>query len=131
MNIFLKRLAIVLIIASSFACFGQTSQSIYVPNGGYYDFAAVTSAGAGTVLDLRKSLIKSHTIEVSVTGTPSACTYRVEGSSNSNNWYDLSGTQACTSNGMIHIDPKPVRFLRINVITLVGTASLVFQWTGV
>jgi hypothetical protein len=130
MHNFLKRLVIVLFVFGCLSCFGQTTQTVFLPVGGYYDFPVLTTATHTTVLDLRKSLVKTHTIEISLTGTPSVCTYRVEGSSNSTNWYDISGTQSCLTNNMFHITDKPIRYIRINVLSLTGTASLTYQWTG-
>jgi hypothetical protein len=95
-----------------------------------YDFAAVTAVGPTSDISLLGNLKRTHTVDVQVTGTPSVLTFRMEASSDGVTWYDISGTQSSTVSMMFHIDAKPVRLIRFNVLSLTGTASIVFKWTG-
>lgn len=80
----------------------------------------------------------NYTIDVSVNGTaPTACTFRVEGSSDKQTWYGLDATSpatnSCTASYMEHIALKPVYYLRINIVSYTagdGTTSVVFHYTG-
>ncbi len=99
--------------------------------GGYYNFAPISSQVASEYIDLRNGILQSHTIDFSLTsGTLSVCTFNVEASSDAVNWYDISGTQTCTASAMFHIAYKPVRYLRINVLSYTGNGVLQFNYTG-
>jgi hypothetical protein len=113
-------------------CHGQSSQRAYLsPNTFYYDFHLISQVGPTEYIDLRSIIPANHTISTKVTGTPSACDFVVEGSSDGTLWYGISASHSCTANSMFHIAYKPVRFLRVRVVDLTGTASLAYQWTGV
>jgi hypothetical protein len=71
-----------------------------------------------------------HTVQVIVSGAPSACTVRLEGSLDRVNWFDVSGTQTCTSNVMFHVDGKPLNFARINLLTWTGGTNAVITYRG-
>jgi hypothetical protein len=71
-----------------------------------------------------------HTVAVVVSGSPSACTVRLEGSLDKNNWFDLSGTQTCTSNVMFHVDGKPATYVRANLLTWTGGTNAVITYKG-
>lgn len=78
----------------------------------------------------------TYTIDFSVTGTaPGACTFNAQGSSDGTNWYPLDGGSAvsCTATNSESITGKPVRFLRINVVSYTagdGTTKVIFHYTG-
>ena len=80
----------------------------------------------------------NYTIDWSLSGTsPSACTFRVEGSFDGVNWYGLDttspATTSCATSGMESLAYKPVYYLRINVVTwATGDSTTVahFQFTG-
>lgn len=71
-----------------------------------------------------------HTVQVVVSGSPSACTVRLEGSLDNNNWFDVSGTQTCTSNLMFHVDGKPLTYARVNLLTWTGGTNAVITYRG-
>ncbi len=71
-----------------------------------------------------------HTVQVVVSGSPSACTVRLEGSLDNNNWFDVSGTQTCTSNLMFHVDGKPLTYTRVNLLTWTGGTNAVITYRG-
>jgi hypothetical protein len=81
---------------------------------------------------------QNYTIDASVNGTaPTACTFRVEGSSDNSTWYGLDvtapATNSCTTAYMEHIVSKPVLYLRINLVTYTagdGTTRVIFHYTG-
>jgi len=109
----------------------QTSTRAFLsPNTFYYDFHVISQVGPTEYIDLRSIIPSMHTVSTKVTGTPSVCDFVVEGSSDGTIWYAISATHDCTSNSMFHIAYKPVRFLRVRVVDLTGSATLAFQWTG-
>jgi hypothetical protein len=61
-----------------------------------------------------------HTVAAVVTGSPAACTVRLEGSVDGTNYFDLSGAQTCTSTTMFHVVDRVVVFVRVRVVTLSG-----------
>jgi len=71
-----------------------------------------------------------HTVQVIVSGSPSACTVRLEGSLDNSNWFDVSGTQTCTSNLMFHVDGKPLTYTHVNLLTWTGGTNAVITYRG-
>jgi hypothetical protein len=71
-----------------------------------------------------------HTVQAIPTGSPSACTLRLEGSLDAVNWFDVSGTQTCTSSVMFHVDGKPLTFVRVNLLTWTGGTNVVITYRG-
>jgi hypothetical protein len=132
-RLFKQFLAMALLMLPAFSYGrGQSSQRAYLsPNTFYYDFHVISAVGPTEYIDLRSIIPANHTITTKVTGTPSVCDFVVEGSSDGTLWYGISASHSCTSNSMFHIAYKPVRFLRVHVIDLTGSASLAYQWTGV
>lgn len=110
------------------------------PKSLFYTFPTVSAVGPlGNGLTLDNQTIprpSNYTIDVSVNGTaPTACTFRVEGSSDGTNWYGLDvtapATNSCTAGMMEHIANKPVLILRINIVAYTGTTgTVVFHYTG-
>lgn len=71
-----------------------------------------------------------HTVQVIIVGSPSACTVRLEGSLDNTNWFDVSGSQTCTSNVMFHVDGKPLAYVRANLLTWTGGTSATISYRG-
>jgi hypothetical protein len=72
-----------------------------------------------------------HTVQVIVSGSPSACTVRLEGSLDNTNWFDISGTQTCTSNLIFHVGgPRSVTYARVNLLTWTGGTNAVINYRG-
>jgi hypothetical protein len=107
-----------------------------------FDWAKVAATGQlGSYLVFNNQSVArpgNYTIDWSLSGTaPSACTFRVEGSSDGVNWYGLDATSpattSCTASNMESIAYKPVRYLRINVVAYTagdGTTAITFHYTG-
>lgn len=74
--------------------------------------------------------ILNHTVSVVVTGSPSACTIRLEGSLDNSNWFDLSGSQSCTSSVMFHVYGKVEKYLRVNLLTWTGGTNAAVSYLG-
>ncbi len=99
--------------------------------GSYLVFAG----GGNTASPPRPS---TYTVDWSVSGTvPTACTFRVEGSSDGVNWYGLDvaspSTVSCVASNMEWIANRPVLYLRVNVVSYAGgdaTTRVVFHYTG-
>ena len=98
-------------------------------------FAAQTATGVTASLDLDKLRIApvDATAQLNITGSPTTCTYQVEGSLDNVTWFDLSGGQTCTANLMFHLDSKPVNYIRGNLTALGGGTSptVTFIYLGV
>jgi|SRR5581483_62827 len=75
------------------------------------------------------SQAQNHTLQV-VVGSPATCTVRLEGSQDNVNWFDLSGTQSCTSSTMFHVDGKPVIYARANLLTYSGGGTAQISYWG-
>jgi hypothetical protein len=134
MKRFLKQLlaaALLMLPAFSYGNGQTTTRAFLSPNTFYYDFHVISGVGPTEYLDLRSIIPAIHTISAKVTGTPTVCDFVVEGSSDGTIWYGISASHACLANYMFHIADKPVRFLRIRLIDLTGTATIAFQWNGV
>ena len=95
-----------------------------------HTFDTFTTTGSSESINVQagRSSVTYHTIEVD--SNASTCTYTVEGTVSNDNWFDLSGTQSCTSDAMIHIVNRAVVNIRITVATFSGT-NVVFHYLGV
>lgn len=101
-----------------------------------YSWAPVSATGALQYLNLNADLANGtgghQTVDVTLgTGTNSACTWQLEGSNDLVNWYSLSGVQSCTAPTMVSVVDRPTTYVRVNVLSYTGTASLTFNWTGI
>lgn len=122
MNTFVRFLCAFLLAAGSVA-FAQRSFSATLTATGTTSSYLVSNGVDGSGMNY-------HTLQVVVTGGPSGCTVRLEGSLDGTNWFDLSGSQTCTSNAMFHVDGKPVAYVRANLLTWTGGTNAVITYKG-
>lgn len=107
-----------------------------VAKSSVFTWSGITAAGATTYLDITQS--KSYDIPIKgdyqtvdaeiASGSNTVCTFQLEGSNDAVNWFSLSGSQSCLSATMFTVIQRPTRYVRINVLTYTGTASLTFNW---
>lgn len=87
--------------------------------------AAATATGAGTAVHLRKG-VQEHTVQVVITGAPTAVTVALEASLNDGATWNSIGTQAFAAGDltagslMYHVVDKPAQYVRMNVTVLTG-----------
>lgn len=82
--------------------------------------------------------INNYSIDWTVGGTaPSACTFRVEGSSDTVNWVGLDATapstNSCISSSGESVVYKPFPYVRVTLVSWTAgdnTSSVVFHFTG-
>lgn len=86
-------------------------------------FPAQAAVGAGTGLNVAAVAPGRHTLQVAVTGSPTTCTVRLEGSLDGVSFFDLSGAQSCTSATMFHVADRVVLYVRPYVVSLSGGTS--------
>lgn len=135
----MKRLFIVVLLF----CVPALSQVTTSDGKSQYDWAAVSGTGqlGSYLVQPSAPYVPSIvTIDWSVSGTaPSACTFRVEGSSDGSSWFGLDATAPaantvpCTSSNMIHIADRPVRKVRIYIVSYTAgdaTTSVKFHYTA-
>ena len=140
----MHRLVFLLLTCLTVPCF---SQSAFYNYG--YDWPSVTttgqlgiSLGQNTNPKFQEPVIyppRSITISWTVAGTaPSACTFRVEGSADGTTWFGLDATApaadtvACTTANMISIVDRPVRVLRVYIVSYTqgdNTTAVKFSYT--
>ncbi len=85
-----------------------------------YEWPSQSTTGVTETYDVTLESPDKHTLQFITTGTPASATLCLEGSIDGTNWFDLSGTQSCAASGMFHVVNKPVLFVRVNLLTLVG-----------
>ncbi len=68
-----------------------------------------------------------HTAQLLVLGGPTGCAFQLEGSLDSTNWENLSGSQDCTTITMFHVANRAVPYVRGNLTTLSGGAGPTVQ----
>jgi hypothetical protein len=88
---------------------------------------AATGTGASASLALRK-IVEGHTVQINITGSPTAVTVDIEGSLDNSNWSRvltsaMSAAELTAGTSIAHVEDKPVRFVRLNLITLTGGTS--------
>ena len=87
-------------------------------------FTAQTAVGQTTSTGALKGTPIQHTIHLVVTGTPAACTYRLQGSANGSVWFNISAADiTCTTTATAFEANKPTRYIRGNLLTLSGGSS--------
>ncbi|PWT71029.1 MAG: hypothetical protein C5B60_11425 [Chloroflexi bacterium] len=99
-----------------------------------------TLNSVGTTLEVDTFVAPvSHTVQVVVTGSPTACTLHLEGSLDDlavwpRAWADLSGDVSITGSPTIfHVINRPVRYIRVNLTTLTGgtNPAVTIKYLGV
>lgn len=99
-------------------------QQVVWQEGNYNSFTAQTGTGATTALAAPMSVMTHHSIQLVVTGAPSTCTYRLQGSNDNTNWFNISASDiTCTSSTQAYETSKPARWVRGNLLTLTGGTS--------
>ena len=89
---------------------------------GVNSFTAQTAVGQTAGFDVGTASV--HSIQLVVTGAPTACTYRLQGSNDGTTWYHISAADiTCTSSIVSFESNKPARFVRGDLKTLTGGAS--------
>lgn len=82
-----------------------------------------TATGQTAAISMRGIAI-SHSIGLVVTGSPTGCTYRLQGSRDGTNWFNISATDiTCTSTTASYEANKPWPQVRGNLLTLSGGTS--------
>jgi len=83
-----------------------------------------TAIGASTSHSVRMKS-RNHTVQVTITGAPTAVTVDLEGSLDNTTFnsladYVLTAADLTAAAAMFHVVDKPVRYVRVNVTNLVG-----------
>lgn len=79
---------------------------------------AATATGAGTDFDFG-GIFASWTVQGVITGAPTGLVFKVEGSLDGTNWFDLV-TNSGNAGGGYSVTGKPARYARANLTTLTG-----------
>lgn len=112
---------VVFVLAVSFFVMDVTGLAQPTPGqrGRSGSFAAQTAVGQ--TLSLGTGVTNTHTSQLVVTGAPTGCTYRLQGSNDSVTWFDISASDiTCTSSTVSHTVDKPSLYVRGNLLTLSG-----------
>lgn len=85
---------------------------------------AVTAQGASPTWDVRMKP-RHHTVEIEITGAPTAVTVSLEGSLSKNGFESLadhifSAEELTNQRAMFHVVDKTVRAVRLNLLLLTG-----------
>ena len=87
-------------------------------------FTAQTAVGATASSGLMRGVPVAHTAELIVTGTPTTCTYRLQGSRDGVTWFNISAADiTCTATTVAFENGKPAVTVRGNLLTLTGGTS--------
>lgn len=96
-----------------------------------FTFSAPTGASA-QAFDVTRfgGFASKHTLQFKVTGSPSGCAFRFDGTNlgpednpTDADFADLSGSITCTANSAVHIVNKPIRTVRMYRTTWAGGTS--------
>lgn len=118
------------------AALAQTPRSGEPGATSVYNFGKLSAATTTAPVSLPVAAHK-HTVQVIVTGSPTSCQIQLEGTLDdtglSPNWFNLSGTQACTSTVMFSVTERPVTGIRVNLTALSGgtSPSVSIKYVGV
>lgn len=113
--------SILLILVSPLLLFGQ---------GAVGGSAVLTASGGTAWIDARRFAPSTHSVQLLVTSTPSACSFTLEGSLNGSLAASLSTAQDCTTVRWFNVVDKPARYVRGNLVTLTATTKTVTNCTN-
>jgi hypothetical protein len=93
--------------------------------------AAFSANGNGTAFSPSECVTQSAsggvpsniTVQVTITGSPTAATSKLQGSLDGTVWDDLGSTTSTTSGAMFHVSQKPVVQMRAVLADLAGGSS--------
>ena len=104
---------------------GALAQTIFVERffKAKIDWAALSATGQTPSVDVSTVAPVRHTLSGTITGSPTTCTLKLEGSLDNTTWFDLSGSQSCTANFMFHVVDRHVDSVRVNLTALSGGTS--------
>ena len=85
---------------------------------------AATATGVSTSWAVRMKP-RNHSVQITITGAPTAVTVDLEGSLDGNTWVSLashvmSAGELTAAAALFHVVDKAVRYVRINILTLTG-----------
>ena len=86
------------------------------------DLGTFTGAGAGSSNDVYPGY-KTVTWQINSDSSGTAHDVRLQGSLDNSNWFDLD-VSSTTGNEMRHVINKPVRYLRVNVVSMGDASSI-------
>jgi len=109
-------------VLSAPVCSYTTDSIIAVTNVLELDLGSFTSAGAGSSNDVYPGYC-TITWQVNSDSSTTAHDVRLQGSLDNSNWFDLD-TSNTTGNDMRHVVNKPVRYLRVNVVSMGDASSI-------
>ncbi|MGA8762263.1 MAG: hypothetical protein WB562_05170, partial [Candidatus Sulfotelmatobacter sp.] len=107
----------VILLFTAFAAAQQSKQSAW------HTFSPQSATGATQGWDVSFTGAYLHSISLTVTGAPSTCTYKLQGSVDGTIWMDLSPATACTSSTVFQAGPAAVNQVRGNLVSLSGGTS--------
>jgi hypothetical protein len=89
---------------------------------------AQASTGVGSTISLTRQGVKTHTVQVFITGGPSDVVIELQGSIDGSNWFTLaehtfSAAELSASQAMFHVTGRLVHHVRPNLTTLTGGTS--------
>lgn len=102
--------------------------------------AAATGAGDSKKLVARYGESSTHTVQIDITGAPTAVVVDFEGSLDEKSWFQLAShtmtaSELTATAAMFHVVDKPVEFIRSNLTTLTGgsspTVSVLHFWGSI
>jgi hypothetical protein len=96
-------------------------------------FKTLASSGTTSAFDVSRLSPSQHTLQAVSSGSPTRCTIQLQGSLDGTTWFDLSGSQTCTSTLMVHVEQRPVSYVRANLTALSGgtTPKVAIFYLGV
>ena len=101
--------------------------------GFHRTFTTQTAVGATASSGQMRGIAVHHTTELIVTGAPTGCTYRLQGTRDGTTWFNLSAADVtCTTTAVAFEANKPAVQVRGNLLTLTGgtTPSVTLKYIG-
>lgn len=92
------------------------------------DRVTATGAGISKKLVIRAGESNTHTVQVNITGAPSAVVVDLEGSLDNILWsqlaqHTMTAGELTATTAMFHVTDKPVEYIRVNLTTLTSGSS--------
>lgn len=131
MHRFLFAIVLALVGVSAGCGVAHASGPINADNPWSWKWDAVSAASTLSVIPPSSGPVPStRSVQAITSGTVSACTFKVEGSLDGANFFDMSGTLSCASSNFYSVVQRPALWVRITVISFTGTGSVQFFHAG-
>lgn len=99
------------------------SHNMVTKTQAFAQWSAISSTGTSDSFDVSFTSPTFHSIQLTIAGSPGACTAQLEGTLDGTTWAALTPATACTSSVTFYASAEGAQSIRVNVTALSGGSS--------